>query len=222
MPAIAGPFPYNIDNLLGGAVRVLYAPITEPIPASIDDVIAMVSPYAPVGAWEEFGATKDAFSYSRGFETSGYEIQQVPEAILEEVTSITRTISVSVAELTKETLQILEEAGAPTAVAAGAGVSAQDVVEFGSFTSLSQYRVAYISRRNKASGLVTEPGGATRGQMVMGVGYKAQVTADNVEMSQAKGELTAFGLSFKFFPDATKAQGKEHGAWFIEKAGVIA
>jgi hypothetical protein len=224
MPQIAGAFPYNVDNLLGGAVRALWAPIDTPIPADISDVIDMTSPYAPVDPWEDFGATKDAFSYSRGFETSGYEIQQSAAAVLEEVTSITRTLTVSVAELTPTMLQMLEETGAPGSVAAGTGTSAQDVIKFGSFQSTTPRRIVFVSRRNKASGVVKEGAGADdvqRGAFVMGVGYNCQVTADSIEMAQAKGELTAFGLQFRLFPDSSQVVGEEYGAWFLEHTGTI-
>lgn len=222
MPAVTGAFPYNVDNLLGGAVRILYAPTTVAIPDSIDDVIAMVSPYAPKTGWIDFGATKEAFSYSRSFDTAGYEIQQVPGAILEDITDLTRQVSVSVAELTPETLAIIEQGTIATDVAAAAGIGAQDVVKFGSFLSVDQYRIAFISRRHKGSGLVTEPDGTTtRGRFVMGVGYRCQMTADEVSLEGTKGELSAAALTFKFFPESGQTYGQEFGAWFMEAAGTI-
>lgn len=42
--------PYDINNLVAGAVRVLYAPTSEPVPVDIADIIAMTDPYAPVGS----------------------------------------------------------------------------------------------------------------------------------------------------------------------------
>jgi hypothetical protein len=222
MPAITGPFPYNVDNLLGGAVRVLIADATQAVPANIADIIDMVSPYAPATGWTDLGAAKDAFSYTRAFETAGYEIQQVAGPILEEITTITRTITTSVAEITPENLGIFEEAGAPLTIAAAAGQSAQKGVSFGSFASVTQHRIAFVSRRNKASGIVTEPGGVERGRFVVGVGYLGQMSADSAEMGQAKGELTAFGLTFTLFPESTEAQGEEYGTWLLEDAGTIA
>ena len=90
-----GAFPYDIDNLLGGAVRILFADLEEAsppaIPDSIDDVVAMSYPYAPKTGWLDLGATKESFTYSRGFETEGWEIQQEQGNVIEEVTSISRT-----------------------------------------------------------------------------------------------------------------------------------
>lgn len=222
MPAVTGAFPYNIDNLLGGAVRILYAPTSVAIPEGIEDVILMESPYTPQTGWIDFGATKEAFSYNRSFDTAGYEIQQVPGAILEDITDLTRSITVSVAELTPETLAIIEEGTIATDVAPAAGVSGQDVVKFGSFLSVTPYRIAFISRRHKSSGLVTESDATTeRGRFFMGVGYQTQMTAEDVTLEGTKGELSAASLTFKFFPESGETYGQEFGAWYMEKAGTI-
>jgi hypothetical protein len=146
-----GAFPYDIDNLLGGAVRILYAPLTEPVPASIADVIDMTFPYAPGGTWVDVGATKESFTYTRGFETEGYEIQQEQGNVIEEITNLSRTIEVSVAEFRPEMLALIEGGGIESAVAAASGSSAQDRLGFGAFESLDRWRWAFISRRNKVS-----------------------------------------------------------------------
>jgi hypothetical protein len=221
MAQVTGAFPYDIDNLLGGAVRVLYAPSTVAVPTNIADVIEMVAPYTPKTGWLDLGATRDGFSYSRGFDVEGYEIQQVAGPILEEVTDITRTVTASAAEFTPEILRILEEAGTPGAQAAAAGISAQEILKFGGFTTTTKYRIAFISRRHKGSGLVTEPGGATRGRFVMGAAYNAQMTADETEIEQEKGTLSAFGLTFRMFPEPGQTEGQEYGLWAFENIGTI-
>lgn len=221
--AVTGAFPYDIENLLGGAVRFLYAPDTEDIPTKINDVIDMVAPYAPNGDWVDIGATKESFTYTRGFDTEGWEIQQVAGNVIEEITEITRSIEVSVAEFTTDILKILEgDTGDIDAVAAAANVGAQSVLRFGSFSSLTQYRIAFISRRAKASGIVTEPGGATRGRFFMGAGYRAQLSADEIEMEQEKGNLTGTGVGFTLFPEDGEDAGEEYGIWADEAAGTIA
>jgi hypothetical protein len=223
------PFPYDVDQLLGGAVRILYAPTTEPIPTSIDDVIDMTDPYAPAGTWVDLGATRDSFSYSRGFDTSGYEIQQLAGNVIEEITDISRTIEVSFADFRPEHLAMIEGRASTVveSVAAVAGSSAQETVKFGSFSSLERYRFAFISRRPKQAGVVNEPSGTYsaanggRGRFFMGVAYEAQLSADEVSMEQAKGELTAAGVTFTLFPASGEASGEEYGAWFDETAGTI-
>jgi hypothetical protein len=222
------PFPYNISDLLVGAVRILYATTAEPIPTSISDVIDMESPYAAQTGWVELGATRESFTYTRGFETEGLEIQQTSSVLFEEVTNVTRTIEVSMAEFNAANLALMEGAqSAAGAVVAASGISAQTTQKFGSFTTLDRYRFAFLSRRNIASGLVTESSGAvpasgTRGRFVMGVLYQAQMSADDAELEFDKGTLTAASVSFTAFGDSSVTLADDNmGVWFFETAGTI-
>lgn len=226
-----GAFPYDIDNLLGGAVRIAYSladgSAGDPgVPATMTDVFSMKAPYALAANWEEVGATKDSFTSTRGFETTGYEIQQEPGNVLEEITANTRTIAVSFAEFRPEVLKLIEGAPAIEDIVAIAGASAQRKVAFGSIKTLDRYRFAFISRRSKQSGVVKEaaaPGSPQRGRFFMGVVYSAQLAADDVSVEQAKGSLTASQVTFTCFPELTDPQpeGEEYGAWFDETAGTI-
>lgn len=225
MALVNHPFPYDITNLLSGAVSVIYGdPAEVDIPTRIEDVVDVVAPYDLTTGWNWLGATSESFTYTRGFETEGLEIQQVPGAIAEEVTDITRTIEVSMAEFSPFGFQLMENAPDVAAIAAAAGSSAQSRVGFGSFASIDRYRMAFLSRRPQAAGLVTEPGGKKRGRFVLGVGYQVQMTADDVSMEQGKGALTAAGITFGLFPETTDAQeeGEDYGAWYLENAGTIA
>lgn len=224
-----GAFPYDIDNLLGGAVRILFADPDDAgdpgIPAGIEDVIDMRYPYDAVTGWTDLGATKESFSYSRSFDTEGWEIQQEAGNVIEEVTSIERTIELSVAEFRPQTLAMLENAPSAglSAITAGAGRGAQDVVAFGGFQSPKRYRFAFVSRRSTASGIVTETGTTrTRGRFFLGVLYQAQIAADDMTIEQAKGALTASGVTFTSFPDAAAPAEEEYGAWYDEHAGAVA
>jgi hypothetical protein len=225
MALVNHPFPFDITNLLSGAVSVIYAPVEDvDIPTRIEDVVSVVAPYDLEDGWAWLGATSESFTYTRGFETEGLEIQQVPGAIAEEVTDITRTVEVSMAEFSPFGFQLMENAPTVATIAAAAGSSAQKKVAFGSFASIDRYRFAFLSRRPQAAGLVTEPGGKKRGRFVLGVGYQVQMTADDVSMEQGKGALTAAGITFGLFPETTVPQpeGEDYGAWFMEDAGTIA
>lgn len=226
MALVNAPFPYDIDNLLSGAVSIYYGPAaTTAIPVDISDVILMEAPYTVQTGWTPLGATKEPFSYTRSYDSEGLEIQQSTTVILEEVTDITRTITVSMAEFNPFGFQLMENAPSVATISAAAGVSAQKKISFGSFTSLTRYRFAFLSRRPKASGEVTESDATTvRGRFVMGVAYQAQVQADEIEMEQGKGELTAVELAFTLFPETTVPQpeGQDVGTWLLEDAGTIA
>lgn len=223
----AGAFPYDIDNLLGGAVRILYADAAgagaADIPVGIQDVIDMAYPYAAAADWTDLGATKESFTYTRGFETAGWEIQQEQGNVIEEITNLSRTIEVSYAEFNAANLAMIEGGGVSGTVTAAAGHVAQDRLGFGAFESLNRYRFAFISRRSKASGVVIEPGAGARerGRFFMGVVYSAQLSADDVSVEQAKGELTASGVTFTAFPEAGEDAGEDWGAWYDEQPGTI-
>jgi hypothetical protein len=221
MAQVTGAFPYDIDNLLGGAVRVLYAPVSATLPADISDVIDMTTPYAPVTPWIDFGATKESFTYTRGFDTEGFEIQQVPGAILEDITDMSRTLTVSVAELRPSLLTMIEQGVQSADVAAAGGAGAQKIVRFGAFNSVSQYRIAWVSRRHQGSGTVEEADNVFRGRFFMGVGFRCQITADEIEFEGAKGELTGLGLTFKLFPEPGQTYGQEYGLWAAEDIKTI-
>lgn len=216
------PFPYDIGNLLGGVVRILFAPLTTAIPVDISSVIDMVYPYAPKSTWVEVGATKESFSHEGGFDESGQEIQQTPDTVLDEITSVTRTITVSFAELNPQNLQMIEGAPNIATIAAAAGKSAQKKVAFGSFSARKNYRWAWISRRSIDSGVVVEPGGKERGRFFMGAGYRGKLAADSHTFEQNKGDLTAVGVSWKLSPEPGEDEGEEHGAYLDEQAGTIA
>jgi hypothetical protein len=216
------PFPYDIGNLLGGVVRILFAPLTQAIPADISSVIDMVSPYAPKSGWVEVGATKESFSHESGFDESGLEIQQTPDEVLEEMTAVSHTINVSFAELNPQNLQLIQGAPNIATIAAAAGKSAQKKVAFGGFQSRKNYRWAWISRRSIDSGIVVEPGGKERGRFFMGTAYRGKLAADSHTFEQNKGDLTAVGVGWKVSPEPGQVEGEEHGAYVDEQAGTIA
>jgi hypothetical protein len=225
MALVNHPFPYDIENFLSGAVSILYAddPSATNVPLDISDVILMNAPYTAQAGWTYLGATKEAFSYSRSFDTAGQEIQQVAGNVLEEVTDIARAINVSMAEFNPFGFQLMENAPSVATIAAAANQSAQQKIAFGSFASVKRRRYAFISRRPLASGTVTEVGGKVRGRFVMGCAYSAQLQADEITMEQGKGELTAVELAFSLFGETEDPQpeGQEHGAWFLEDEGTI-
>lgn len=225
------PFPYDIGNLLVGAVRILYADpdVVTAVPDNMSDVMSLESPYTAATNWSEIGATRDSFTYTRGFETEGLEIQQTTATLFEEITNVSRTIEVSAAEFTGGILKIIEgaDSNAVTAVAASANVSAQKRLYIGSFSTLKRYRFAFVARRNVASGTVVEsaeavPASGSRGRFVMCILNQAQMSADDAEIEFDKGTLAATSVTFTAFPDDDVTLASDnYGAWFFEDAGTI-
>lgn len=224
MALVQGAFPYDLNELLGGVVRVVLQPYDDAaIPDSPIDIFDQVAPYETNGDFADLGATTDDFTYGRALEVSGYEIQQVQGNVFEEVADSTRTVSVPMAQIGPAGLKIIEQqADDPELIAAALGSSAYDAVDIGTISDLQRYTIAFVARRNIGSGEVVEGvAGPKRGRFVVGVGYNVAVTADNVEMGIGKGTLASAQITFKFFPESSKVQGKEFGRWFFERAGEI-
>ena len=218
---MAGAFPFDLKYLLGGPCRVLRAPLTEAIPDRIEDIFEVVGPdYAPAGDWEDFGATTDAASYERGFESEEWRIEQATSAVHEEITETVRTFSVPIGEISSDHLAIFEEStGVEQITGPGVEESAQDRVPFGNITSLTQYRIAFARQRPTGKGAdITDPGlSKLRGGFVVGVLYACQLSADSAEVEMARGGGAAsLPLQFSAFPVEGETEGEEVGAWFTE------
>lgn len=217
--------PYDLNNLAGGAIRALFAPIDETLPARIGDAIDLSSPYAPNGDWVDFGATTGPFTVNRSITKAGGNIQQEDSAILEEVTEVVRTVSAPFAELRPEIIQMIEEGAASAATTVGAGHSAQTKQPFGSIEELTQYRMMFIARRKKAQGTVREgvAGTVYRGRFLAYAAYRVELAAENISIPFEKGALASATVTFKLYPDPTITEpGEEYGAWFDEDAGILA
>lgn len=223
MTPVTGVLPYDLANLLGGAARVLVSDDSTALPAvptTIKDVIDCVSPYAPKTGWVDFGATGEGTSYSRDMDSDGYEIQQSTGMVFEEITDISRTLTVDVAEITPEHVAMVENTDSLGTVAAATGAVAQKSVKFGSFTSLATRRVAFIAQRHPNSGIVDE-GSIERGRFVMLCLYSVSIAADESEMTVEKGSLATLPITFEAFPESGQLQGEEYGTWLMEDAGTI-
>ena len=226
MTVVTGTFPYDVDNLLAGAARVIVndsAVAMPAVPTKLSDVISLKSPYATTTGYVDLGATKESATYSREIESEGLEIQQVTGNILEQVTNVERTIEVSVAEMKPEHFRIFEEGAAITSIAAVSGTNqTQKQVKFGSITDLTRRRVVLIGQRSKESGVITETtGGLTRGRLVALCLYNVAIAADSAEVEFDKGSLVAMPMSFKSYPQSGQTAGQEHGFWLTEDAGLI-
>ena len=219
-------FPHNIQNLIAGPIRVLYAPIAQALPVGLDDIIDLTDPYDPVTGWEDVGATTDESEYSLDMESEGYEIQQTTAIVAEKITQTNRTTTVPMAEFTPELTKLAEEAKEITTIAAAAGASAQKAVDVGGIDSLTRYRFAFVAMRDQGFGnLVTEPGAGSvqRGAFVGFCAYSASIAAEEQSLSIDRENLSAREVTFAFYPDgAVVDPRKAVGRWFFEDAGTIA
>jgi hypothetical protein len=227
LPPMAGGmenfFPYQIANLAVGPLRVVYAPQASVVtpPAKIQDIVGMVDPYTLAANWLDFGAAINPGTYSVGNTQSGLSIEQDRADVDTEVTDVNRSLQFNVAELSDPAVGVIEQTPGIETIAAVSGSGAQKGVPFGSYSDLTFYRVAFIGRRKRKAGIVTEPGGAQRGRMFAVVLYSAAITGDAKSAQFAKGSLAGMDVTFQAYPDSAATPGKDYGKWLYEAAGTI-
>lgn len=210
---------YDKDNLVFAPARVLLAPSSEDAPAELTDIYDQKTPYAPAGTWFDVGATSAAPQITRTITVGGPTIQQSQTPPFEEVDSVERTLSVPFAEISSTMLEILEQTSKTS-------TAVRDKITFGGIQSLSSYRICLAVRRSQQSGVVQE--GSTvasavfRGRDLLWVGYSAQLTGDNVQISIGRNELASGTLTFKLNPDPDfTTTGAEEGFWIDELVRTI-
>lgn len=217
---------YDRADAVVGPSHVLIAPIEEDVPADLSAIIALKADsnglYVPQGDWDYLGLAADSQSYSVTHDSEEIEYEQPSGALFETVSGLVRQIVANMGSINQENLQLIENAPAPTAIAAGANKSAQSSQTFGSYSALTEYRVALIAQRKQSSVEVTEPGGNKRGGFVAHVLYRATLAAEDREIEYSKGEPTGVEVTFTGYPESGQPAGKEYGTHLIEAAGTIA
>lgn len=205
-------FPYDVAELADGPIRCMFAPISQALPADLDDIFGQVDPYDPETGWVDFGATAGPWTHSRNLTTASYNIQQTTQAVRERVTEVIRTSQVNIAEMRPDIVAMFEES--PGAEDTTTGTK----VPVGNIEDLTQYRMAFVGRRGKDQGTVAETGGGVRGRHFGFVAYRAQLTADNLQLGFAEGDLANGNVTFRLYPEPGQAAGEEHGYWVFEDA----
>jgi hypothetical protein len=220
--------PFAVDkstlaNLLTGPARWLYAPTTVAVPTKLDDIVALTSPYAPKTGWIDGGATTDTPTYGRDMDSSDLSIQNRTTPVLKRITGTSRTLQVTVGEITAALMQIIENAPAPTTIAVGAaasGTPAQTRLDLGSISTLVRFRHALIAERDPGLGSSAE--GGARGQLVAAVLYSAAVTADASDMDFPNDDLVGRQVTFQAYPDSTISDPlKAHGCLLFETGATV-
>lgn len=206
-------FPYDVNELASGPIRCLYAPITQALPATFDDIVDISDPYDPATGWVDFGATAGPMQVARNITTAAFNIQQTTTAVLERVSEVVRAVTVNIAELRPDIVAMLEEGVA-------ADKTGYSQVTFGNINDLTQYRMAFIGSRVKGQGTVTEtaPSTKTRGRLFAYVAYRVQLQAENLQLGFAEGDLANGNVNFRLYPEAGEPEGEEHGLWLFEDA----
>lgn len=226
MAATGGRMPYDQAGALAGPARVLYAPISATVPDAFEDIVPFENTsgeYAAVGDWEDFGLAADAPTYNHSRETEGLEYEQSKGVLFEQLSEIARTFTAQVAEIRPETMKIVENtSSAIESVAAASGKSAVKKLPFGTYESLTPYRIAMVSYRPDGSAVVTESDGTIRPPAVVLVLPRVVLGAEDSEFSFGSGEPVNAPISFNVINEDTLDAGEEQGFWLFEQPGTIA
>lgn len=233
MTGLAQFFEFDETKVANGQGRILFSPLTgtddTAVPTGIEDIIGMVSPYAPktstsTGNWFDVGATAAPAEYSRQVSLNEWKIQQQLTSILRVPNEVVRTFKLALAEFTRSDLvAMFENATVQSAVSSGTGKSAQELIAFGQFTDLLQYRVAIIGFQPLECGVVTEgSSGPTRPRMWCQFFNRVSVDADAQSINFGIGEMVSVPITLKCYPEPSANQNAEHGGYFFEAAGTIA
>ena len=215
----------NRADLLAGRLRLLIAPTSVAIPVNIDDIVAMVSPYAKKTGWLELGGTSDSTTYEMSMDSEEWFLQQSSQSVGERITELMRSVSTTLAEHAPRFIRYAEEGGADFAISAGANKGAQTRVRSGDINTRTVYRLALIGERDQVfGGTVTEPvGGLTRGPLFALVGHRAQIAPEDQEMEFDAEDLVGREIQWNLYPDSSITASNENTvSWFFESAGTIA
>ena len=189
----------NDRSFIRGAARILVAPITQPRPVQISDVIALeaaagppaVAQYDAATGWVDLGATKTGIQITINNAEETFDIDQVLGDISSQPTSWECSVGTQLAEMTPERLQMAWEGSAITED------STPDLPEqeigFGSPTAYTQRRLAILFQR---------PNGKIRAYLF----HKVQRMPQESSVTHAKtGEEISVPVRFRVLSDTTVA-----------------
>ena len=181
-------------SFIRGAARILVAPITQPFPTKLADVINLVSTsaaaqYDAMSGWTDLGATRTGIQITINNAEENFDIDQVMGDIATQPTNWEVSVGTSLAEMTPEKLQIAWE-GSAISVDAGPTVPEKEI-GFGQPTSYTQRRLAVMYQR---------PNGTIRGYFFR----KTQRMPQESSVTHAKtGEQQTIPVRFKALADTT-------------------
>lgn len=223
--ATGGKTPWDASGALTGPGRVLFAENTVASPSDLWDVIPAENTdgeYPPKTGWVDFGLAANAPQYTTARTTAALTYQQPSVVLYEVVDTVTRTLSVDIAEITPANLRIVENSTiANEAVAAATHKSAGTKIPLGLYDSLTTYHIAMVSFRPSGADDTTEGDGTIRPAACGLVFDTCRLSASSSAFAFDRGKPTDGTVEFTVYPTPGAATGTEHGYWFIETGSTI-
>lgn len=175
----------NDRSFIRGAARILYAPISQPRPTKLSDVIALTSGSGGVAQydarpnWVDLGATKTGIQISVNNSEETFDVDQIYGDIASQPTAWEVSVATQLAEFTPQKLQVAWEGSAITTA------NGEEVIGFGQPTSYTQRRLAVLFQR---------PDSTIRGYFF----WRVQRTPQESTVTHAKtGEQVSIPVRFK-------------------------
>src|SRR3954447_9855715 len=102
-----------------GAARILIAPISEPFPDGLEDIIDLTAGptlYDPIGSWEDVGFTKTGINITRNNAEETFTVDQIRSAIRTRPSNWEMSVGTQLAEASLETFALAWELPDPVTV----------------------------------------------------------------------------------------------------------
>jgi hypothetical protein len=215
----------TLANQANGPGFVYYtADLTVAVPAKIDDIVKMASPYTPQTGWIDGGMiTRDAISIATALTVVKFMTGHTNVPVGERVTATSRTAGAKFEEITPSLLAMLENAEAPQTIAAGttgSGTPAQSRVRLGNTASLARHRFAIVWERDPSLTGVFGEGGA-RGLLMAYVLCNAAISK-GLTFALSPDTVSNLDVEFEAFPEPTLTDPRQqHGFWVAETGTVV-
>ena len=193
----------NDRSFIRGAARLLVAPLTQPRPTKISDVIALASASGPpavalydaASGWTDLGATKTGIQITINNAEETFDIDQQLGDIASQPTNWECSVGTQLAEMTPERLQVAWEGSAITLDSTPA--VPEEEIGFGQPTAYTERRLAVLFQR---------PNGKIRAYLF----HKVQRQPQESSVTHAKtGEQISIPVRFRVLSDATLTDVKK-------------
>lgn len=215
----------NAANYFNGPGWVFYtADLTVAVPAKIDDIVGMASPYTPKTGWLFGGAvTRNALTVARALTSTDFMTGHTNVPIARRVTGVSRAATIDFQEHTPALEQIIEAAPAIETIAVGAGGSgtpAQSRIRLGGIQTLPRHRLAIIAERDpNLTGVAGESG--ARGLLLAYVLFQVCLSGTASNFSIDPDTMSSRTVELEAFPETTLSDVRQQHGMELFETGLL-
>src|SRR3954469_10219871 len=145
---LRGKYPVDYEmGFVQGAARILIAPISEPFPDGLEDIIDLTAGptlYDPVTPWDEVGFTKTGINITRNNAEETFTVDQIRSAIRTRPSNWEMSVGTQLAEASLETFALAWELPDPVTVTKTAPAVDESHVGMGAPTGYPERRMCVL------------------------------------------------------------------------------